>query len=341
MTSAANLLTEKSMRRGWIWLTSAMLAASGLWPSAPAAAQPISDYPTRDLRVICNFPAGTSSDVFTRFFAERLSAAVGQNVKVDNRPKNSGLEATQAAATAKPDGYTILITPANLTLAAAVAMVKNPKFDPLKDFLPVTTLAKNTYVVLVDPKTPIKTIADLTAAEKSRKDDASFGVNSDTALAAAELYNKLAATGAGREPAVNTQGVIDDLLSGDSEFAVLDIPAAVDLVKSGKLRALAVTSAARSALLPDVPTMEEAGVKGYGAVDRWWGVFVPAKTPQTLVEKLEATFNRIVASSEAKQFLANANLAPMPGDAKSLAALLASEVDRWAELVKIAKLQAK
>ena len=325
------------MRTRHVWLTVAILLLGAL----PAAAQAPQDYPAHDLRVITNFAAGTNADVFARFFAERLSAAVNQNVKVENRTKNSGLDATQTVATAKPDGYTILITPANLTLAAAIVMFKKPNFDPLKDFAPIATLGKATHVVLVGAKSPIKTIADLTAYEKSRKDDASFGANSESGQAAAALYNKLAATGATRAASISVQDTVDALNSGNSDFIVLDISSAADLVKSGKLRALAVTSAARSAILPDVPTMEEAGVKGYGTVERWWGVFVPAKTPQPILDKLEAVFDRINASDEAKKFLANAAIDPLPGDAKSTAARLASDIERWADLIKTAGLQAK
>ena len=129
--------------------------------------------------------------MFVRFYAERLNLVTRQNVKVENLVKNSGTEATAAAARAKPDGYTILLTPANSTLAAASHQFKKLKWDPLSDFVPVTTIAKSAHVVLVNPRSPIKTIADLTAYEKSRKDDASFGAMPDSVHAAA-LYNKLA-----------------------------------------------------------------------------------------------------------------------------------------------------
>ena len=118
---------------------------------------------------------------------------------------------------------------------------------------------------------------------------------------------------------------------------MLEVGAAADLVKAGKLRALAVTGAARSTALPDVPTMEEAGVKGYGSVERWWAVVVPAKTTPAIIEKLEATFNRITESEEAKKFLANVRAEPFPGDAKSALTLLAAEIRRWGELVRLAQ----
>jgi tripartite-type tricarboxylate transporter receptor subunit TctC len=323
-------------RRHWLAAT-ALIAAHALG-ATPAAAQ---DYPTRDIRIINNFTPGSSNDVFIRFYAERLNLVLRQNVKVENRTKNNGTEATQVAARAKPDGYTILIAPANATLAAASHMYKKLKWDPLRDFAPVTTIAKSAKVVLVSPKTPIKTLAELTAYEKSRKDDAQFGANSETSLAAAALYNKLAGTAPTRIAATSSQQLMHDLVAGDADFVVMDVPAAVDFVKAGKLRAIAVTGAARSSALPEVPTMEEAGLKGYGSVEQWWGVFAPAKTPQPIIEKLESTFNRIVESEDSKKFLANVRAESFPGDAQSTQALLAAEVKRWAELVKLAEIASK
>jgi tripartite-type tricarboxylate transporter receptor subunit TctC len=322
-----------SMMKRRIWLAASVLVTSCAFAALPSVAQ---DYPAREIRILTNFPPGSSSDVFVRFYAERLNAVTRQDVKVTNLIKNSGTEATQTVASAKPDGYTILLTPANATLAAAPQMIKKLKWDPLKDFAPVTTIAKTAHVVLVNPKTPIKTIAELTAYEKSRKDDASFGANSETSLAAAALYNKLAGAESTRIASTMTQPLINDLYAGDADYIVLEVSAAVDQVKAGKLRALAVTGATRSPLLPDVPTMEEAGVKGYGSVERWWAVFAPSKTPQPVLEKLETTFNRIVESEESKKFLANLRMESLAGDAKSTQALLAAEVKRWGELAKLA-----
>jgi tripartite-type tricarboxylate transporter receptor subunit TctC len=319
-------------------LTATAVVAAGVLTAAPGTAQ---DYPAREIRIINNFTPGSANDVFVRFYAERLNLVTRQNVKVENRTKNNGTEATQIAARAKPDGYTILLTPANATLAAASHMYKKLKWDPLQDFAPVTTIAKSAKVVLVNPKTPIKTLAELTTYEKSRKDDASFGANSETSLAAAALYNKLAGIDAAKITATAPQQLMNDLIGGDADFVVMDLPAAVDFVKAGKLRAIAVTGATRSSAVPDVPTMEEAGLKGYGSVEQWWAVFAPSKTPQPILDKLEATFNRIVESEESKKFLSNVRAESFPGDAKAAQSLLSAEVKRWAELVKLADIASK
>jgi tripartite-type tricarboxylate transporter receptor subunit TctC len=334
---AATVGWEYFMEIRRVWLAVAAIIASCAL-TAPAPAQ---DYPTRAIRILCNFAPGSSADVFVRFYADRLNAVLRQDVKVENLVKNSGTEATGAAAKAKPDGYTLLLTPANATLGAAPQLVKKLKWDAVDDFAAVTTIAKTAHVVLVNPRTPIKAISELTSYAKSRKDDAAFGASSETSLAAALLYNKLAGIESTRIASTVAQPLINDLYAGDADYIVLEVSAAADQVKAGKLRALAVTGATRSPLLPDVPTMEEAGVKGYGSIERWWTVIAPVKTPQPIIEKLETTFNRIVESDESNKFLANLRVESLPGDAKSAQAMLTAEVKRWEALGKLRGLELK
>ncbi len=315
-----------------------MLAAGWALGVTPADAQDVS-YPAKDIKVLCNFPAGTNSDIFVRFYAERLSALTGRNVITENRGNASGNDANQRAVKAKADGYTILITPASSTLATAAHTFKKLGYDPRTDLAPVTTLSKMSFVVLNDPKSPVKSIADLTAAMKAKAGKGAYGATSNTGLIVAELYNKLAATGANRVQFKDNASMLSNLFSSQIDFVAIDVPWASEQVKSGRLRALAVTGKERSASLPDVPTFEQAGVKGYGSIEPWWGVFVPAKTPQPIVDKLEGYFNRIVASEEAKKFLSNLGSDPYPGNAKMLRDHLASEFTRWGELVKFAGIQ--
>ena len=149
----------------WVWLLQAALALTILFVALLAQAQ---DYPTRDIHAICNFPAGTGGDVYVRFFSEKLSVLIGRTVIVDNRGGAFGNIGTEAAAHSKPDGYTILIVPGSSTMAAAVSGFKKLPFDPIKDFIPVTTLAKLCFVIVIDPKTPMKSMADLTAHLKTK-----------------------------------------------------------------------------------------------------------------------------------------------------------------------------
>jgi tripartite-type tricarboxylate transporter receptor subunit TctC len=321
------------------WLGGSALTAGWAMGVLPAGAQGAATYPDHDIKAICVFPAGTGGDIFVRFYAERLSAVTGKGVLVDNRAGAFGNIGTEAAAKSKPDGYTILIVPGSSTMATAVHTFKKLGFDPVKDFIPVTTLSKLSFVILVDPKLPIKTIADLTAYEKSRPGKAFFGVDANTGLITAELYNKLAGTGSTKVQYKDIQTLGNDLYAGSIDYMSRDVPWATEQIKSGKLRALAVTGGQRASALPDVPTMEEAGVKGYGAVEPWWAVFVPAGTPQPIVDKLEGYFNRIVASDEAKKFLGNLSSDSFPGNSKMLKELLDAELKRWGELVKLAGIE--
>jgi tripartite-type tricarboxylate transporter receptor subunit TctC len=319
------------------WLLQAALALTFLFVTLPALAQ---DYPTRDIHAICTFPAGSGADVYVRFFSEKLSVLAGRTVIVDNRAGAFGNIGTEAAARSKPDGYTLLVVPGSSTMAAAVSGFKKLPFDPIQDFTPVTTLAKLCFVIVVDPKTPFKSMADLTAHLKAKGDKASYGTASNTGVVAAELYKKHA-----NLPLVtkvqyrDSQTGMPDMYAGNLDFMSADAVWAIEQTRAGRLRALAVTSADRLSVLPDVPTVEEAGVRGYGDVTPWWAVFVPAKTPQPVVDKLEAWFNQIVKSDETKKFLNNLGGDPFPGNSRMLAQLLAKDIERWGEYYKLANIE--
>jgi tripartite-type tricarboxylate transporter receptor subunit TctC len=307
-----------------------------LAPAVPRA----QDYPSKEIRTICNFPAGSGADVFVRYFSEKLSALAGKPVIVDNRGGALGNIGTEAAARSRPDGYTILIAPGSSTMAAALSTFKKLPFDPVKDFAPVTTVAKLGFVLVVDPKTPIKSVAELTAHLKSKGARASYGIGANTGLVSAELYKKYAGLpGVTKVQYRETQTSMNDLFAGSLDFLFADPVSAVQQTKAGRLRALAVTTGERMSALPDVPTMEEAGVKGFGQLIAWWAVFVPAKTPAPVVSKLEGWVNQIVATEETKKFLNNLGSDPFPGNAGMLADLLASDIKKWHEYVKLAGIE--
>jgi tripartite-type tricarboxylate transporter receptor subunit TctC len=315
------------------WSRRAMLASIAALAAFPAAAQ---DYPAREIRAICNFPAGTGADVFVRYFGAKLAALAGKPVVVDNKGGALGNIGTEAGARAKPDGYTILIVPASSTMAAATHTFKKLPFDPVKDFTPVTTLARLGFVVAVDAKSPIKTLADLTAHVKAKGAKATYGVAANTGLITAELYKKVAGLQATKAQYREMGTLMNDMFAGSLDFTAGDPVWAVEQVKAGKIRALAVTSGVRMSALPDVPTMKEAGYPAFGELIAWWAVYVPAGTPEPIVKKLEAWFNQIVASEETKKFLNNLGSDPFPGNAVMLKNLLASDIQKWGEYVKLA-----
>ncbi len=268
-----------------------------------------------------------------------MSKLAGKQVIVDNKAGALGIVGTEAAAKAKPDGYTIYIAPASSSHGASVHLFKKLPFDPVKDFIPVTSLAKLVFVLVVDPKSPHKTVADLTAAVKAKQGKAAYGTTAPTALVAAEMYKKLAGVQLTKVQYKDYQTPMNDMAAGNIEFFFGDSSFVTEQVRAGRLKALA-TAGARVSALPDVPTMVEAGVKGYPDLSPWWAVFVPAKTPAPIVKKLEGWFNQIVASPETKKWLNDLAAEPMPGNGKLVADMLAKEVKAWGEYTKAAGITA-
>ena len=300
-----------------------------------AAAQ---DYPAREIRSICNFSVGSGADIVVRYYSDKLARLAGKPVIVENRTGVQGSLASEYVAHAKPDGYTIMITPASSTLAAARYMFKELRFDPDKDFAPVTTLARLSFAIAVDAKSPARTIADLTADLKKKPGHGSYATGSNTGQVTGELYKEMAGLNTTYVPYKETMSALSDTISGRVDFMTYDITFLVPQARAGRVRILAVTSATRRAALPDVPTMVEAGFPGYDLAP-WWGVVVPAGTPKPVVDKLAAWFNQITASEETRKFLENLATDPFPGTPESMAALIKLEIEQWGRYVRLAKIE--
>ena len=293
------------------------------------------DYPAREIRSICNFAPGSGADIIVRYYSDQLAKLAGKPVVVENKPGAQGSIASAFVAKSAPDGYTIHITPASSTLAAAPHIFKQLPFDPLKDFATVTTINSLVFTVAVDAAKPYRSIADLISYLKSKPGNGFYGTQSNSGQIAAELFK--ANTGLTTEyvPFKVTGDAFTNLLSGQIDFMSVDSTWAKS---QSKVRILAVTATKRSANLPDVPTLAEAGVPGVD-VSPWWGVVVPAGTPRPVIDKLAGWFNQITNSEETRQFLSRAALDPMPGSPEQMAALLKTEVERWGGFVKLAKIQ--
>jgi tripartite-type tricarboxylate transporter receptor subunit TctC len=231
----------------------------------------------------------------------------------------------------------MLLSPAS-TAAGNYFLYRNRLFDPLKDFAPVTTLERSPFVVAVEPSRPFKTMADLAAFIKSKGGDARYGLGSSTALGATALYLSRAGLTATSIPYKSIIEALGDLAAGELDFTLADTPIAVGQSKSGRIRLLAVTSADRSPALPDVPTLAESGQPGFDFT-AWWGAYVPAGTPPEIVAKLEGWLNEAVASAETKKFLEEGGATPLPGSAKLLRQMLENEMDKWREIVRVAKIE--
>jgi len=302
---------------------------------AAAAPHAVSqDYPAREIRSICNFAPGSGADIIVRYYSDQLARLAGKPVIVENKPGAQGSIASAFVAKSAPDGYTIHITPASSTLASAPHIFKQLPYDPLKDFAPVTTINSLTFVVAVDASKPFRSISDLISHLKSKPGNGFYGTQSNSGLIAAEWLKSKTGLETVSVPFKVTGDAFASLLSGQIDFMSVDSTWAKG---QSKVRILAVTAAKRSATLPEVPTLAEAGMPGID-VAPWWGVVVPAGTPRPIIDKLAGWFNQITASEETKQFLARAALDPFPGSPEQMAGLLKTEVERWGSFVKMAKI---
>jgi len=316
--------------------TFAALAALALcaWLQGAAA----QDYPARDIRAVCNYAAGSGADLIVRFYSDQLSRLAGKPVIVENKPGAQGMVANEFVARSRPDGLTILITPVSSTVSLAPSLFKQLSYDPAKDFAAVTSIATVSFTIAVDAKKPIKSVPELVAHLKSQPKEGFYGATSNAGNISGELFKSMAGLDTTYVPYKANPNALADLLGGQLDFIAFDSTWTLGQQKNGFVRILAVTTARRSAAMPEVPTMQELGFKDYDMTP-WWGVLVPAGTPRPIVEKLAAWFNQITNSEEGRQFLARSAFDPFPGTPESMAKLMSSDFERWARYARMAKIE--
>lgn len=281
-------------------------------PSQFAAAQ---DYPNRPIKMVIGLPAGGGADIIARYFADKLKGALNQTVVVENKPGAGGNLASQAVASADPDGYTILFSTSN-PLTGNLVLYKNLPFS-LKDFAPVTTLGQGAFALAVKGDSPIKTLADMTAFLKEKNGRAAYGSPTTISLASAEVYMQQVGVTARLVRYKASAQALTDLKAGEIDYFFVDTTGALGPVKRGDIRLLGMSTTTRSGAFPDVPTMQEAGIKDFD-LSSWFGIFVPAKTPEPIRAKLEKTLNEIIARKETSDYLASIAIDAMPGTPEKL-----------------------
>ncbi len=295
-------------------------------------------YPTRDIKVVIGLPAGSGGDVVVRYYADKLSRISGRAVIVENKPGMILSIGADAVAKAPPDGYTVLITSVTSSHAANLFNFKKLPYDPIKDFTPVATLQKSYFILMVRAEAPWKSVAELTAAMKQKGDKASYDYGSPPALASAELYKARAGLQAVGIAYRTSMASLPQMFSGELDFQFIDATQGTPLLQTGKLRALAVTSAQRVPGV-DLPTMAEAANIPEFDIAPVWGVLLPAGAPAPIVARLESWFAAIMKMDDTRRFLANSHGAPFPGGAKDLAAFIPREIKKWEELARLAKIE--
>ena len=317
----------------------AIVAATLACAAAGTASAQVPAYPAKAITFIVPFAAGSATDQLARALGQSVTTDTKQPVVVDNKAGASGMIAAQAAAKAPADGYTVLIT-TNTTHAANEHLYKKLSYDPVKDFAPVTGLGKGGQVLVVNAGAPYKSVAELLAFAKKNPGKLSFGSGSSSSRMAGEMLKQLAAVDILHVPYKSNPLAITDLLGGQIDLMITDTSTGVPQVKAGKLRALGYSTQKRSTQLPDVPTIDEAGVKGYD-MGYWFAAYVPAGTPAPVVARLNELLTAATKSAAAKSFYDNAGSEAWTTTPDELAKFQAAETQKWGKVIKAAGIEAE
>jgi tripartite-type tricarboxylate transporter receptor subunit TctC len=295
------------------------------------------DFPSKGVTFVVPFAAGSATDQLARGLGQQVSTDSKQAVVVDNKPGASGFIAAQFVAKAPADGYTVLIT-TNTTHAANEHLYKKLAYDPVKDFVPVTGLGKGGQVLVVRTDAPYKSVADLVAKAKQEPGKLSFGSGSSSSRVAGEMFKQLSGTNILHVPYKSNPQAITDLLGGQIDFMITDTATGVPQIKGGKLRALGVSTTRRNPLLPDVPTIDEAGVKGYD-MGYWFAAYVPAGTPAPVVAHLRELLIAGTRSSTAKSFFESTGSDAWTTTSDELGKFQIADAQKWGRVIKAAGIE--
>ena len=318
-------------------LSALVLSMLGAVSTGTALAQ--ANYPDKPVRFVVPYPPGGGTDVIARIVQDRFQALLGQPIIIDNKGGAGGSVGSELAARAAPDGYTVLFTLSSHTINPAIY----PKlsFDTIKDFESIGTVASLPQILVANPMVPASTVAELVALAKAKPEllaYASVGNGSPGHLAG-ELFKLRTGTQMTHIPYRGGGPAVTDVISGQVPLLWVSIPAAAQFVKTGKLKAFAVSTLKRSAAFPDVPTVQETGVPDF-EVDSWYAMFVPARTPQPVIDRLNRALNTIVAEPGIRDKLLAQGAEGVGGTPQTLTRIVAAEIPKWATLAKDANIKA-
>ncbi|HZN24334.1 MAG TPA: tripartite tricarboxylate transporter substrate binding protein [Burkholderiales bacterium] len=297
------------------------------------------EYPTKPLRFIAPNPPGGPTDILARLIGQKLSESVGQPVVIENRAGAGGNIGSEIAAKAPPDGYTLL-SGNNATFGANVSLYKRLGFDPIKDFTPVVLVATQPNILVVHPSLPVKSVKELVALAKARPGQLNYagsGVGTAAHLAA-ELFKSMTATEIVHISYKGAGPALTDLLAGQTQLMFATALSVTPYIKSNRVRALGVTTAKRSRLYSDLPTIAEAGVPGFEA-STWHGVLVPAGTPPAIVERLNTEINKMLQTPDVRDRINALGGEIAGGSSKEFAEHIRREIPKWAKVVKSLNVQ--
>ncbi len=315
-----------------------VLAAAACTAHAQPAAKPGGVYPSKSIRLIVPFAPGGSNDIMARILGQKFTESFGQPVVIDNRAGASGVIGTDIAAKAAPDGYTLLVM--SLTLTVNPSLHKKLPYDTEKDLTPVTLIASAPLMLVVHPSIPAKSAKEFITYAKANPNKLNFGSGGAGATPhlAGEMLKLMAGLEMTHVPYKGGGPALADLIGGQIQLMLENIPSTLAFVKAGKLRALAVTGLKRSAVVPDLPTLDEAGLKGYEIVG-WNGLFVPAGTPRNIVTYLHSETLKALAQPDTKERLATLGADAVGNTPEAFRAFINAEIVKWAKVVKAAGLK--
>jgi len=319
-------------RRAIVFALASLLALT-----SSATAQ--SDYPSRPVRIIVNSAAGGGTDILARVITQQMSKS-GLSFFVENRGGGGGIVGIEAVRNAPADGYTLLMTPS--TVAVLPAVTKEARYDPTKDFAAITQVAGISNVLVVHPDVPAKTLQELIALAKSKPGALNYGSAGagSSPHMSMELLKNMAGIDLQHIPFEGTAPAMTELLSGRIAALFSNLLTAKPLIEAGKLRALAISGPARVSALPDVPTVAEAGVPGYSAL-QWYGLLAPTGTPQPAIDKLQAIVASALHTNDVRERLAQDSAEPVGSKSAEFAALIKSDMEKWIRIAKAANIQAE
>lgn len=311
-------------------LTLCAALATALCFGGPAHAQ---TYPAGPVRIVVPFPAGGGVDSMGRLFGQNLSAALGKPVVIDNRPGANGMIGSEIVARSPKDGYTLLVNGANFVTTPS--LYKNVTYDPVRDFAPLSLLAHAPNILVVHPSLPVKTVRDLIAFAKARPDQLNYAssASGSTPHLAAELFKTLTGTRLVHVPYRGTGPAITAIIAGEITVMFMPALAAIPYINNGRLRALGVTTAERLPALPELPTVAEAGLKGYQS-SQWYGMLAPAGTPADIVALLSDHAAKIMQGPQMQERMKNSGSVAVGSTRDVFAKHLQSEFVKWAKIIK-------
>lgn len=317
--------------------TAALAAALVMTSVLTAAAQTPYPAPGKNITLVLPFAAGSGTDSTTRLISKELGTALGANIVIDNKPGANGSIAASYVARAEPDGYTLFVT-TNTSHSANPYLLKNMTYDPIKDFTPIARTGDLPFMLVINPEIPANSVADLIALAKKDPGKYSYASGSSSAIVSGATFAHLAGIDLLHVPYKSSPPALTDVIAGRVSMMFIDVPTGLPHVNGKVLKALAVTTIKRSALLPQLPTMDEAGVKGFD-ITSWQGYLGPANMPENVVTRLNAEIRKVVERPDIKNELAMRGMEAFSGTPESFDKFLKEQLVVWEKLIRDAKIE--